>query len=160
MKEDTEKALKEKDEETRKLQEHIDKTRVDLEAVTSRYDERKRTDDEMGVQEQALREMEQARDAEQPQQTGLTACSRPIAVPPLPKGKPFRSELTSSSRTIAVVNAGVSGKPPQPRLRHLLCYFLSLGSCHFSHSLLSRKDCMVLYAYMKVSDCKIYLAPR
>ena len=56
MKEEMEKAIKEKDEETReelegemmKLQSHIDKTRTDLETMTSRYEEEKaRADDEI-----------------------------------------------------------------------------------------------------------------
>ena len=69
VKREMEKALKEKDEETRwelenetrKLQEHIDRTRLDLETVTSRYDEEKRrTEDEFRrMREDARQEADQ-----------------------------------------------------------------------------------------------------
>ena len=70
VKEEMEQAMKDKDEETRreleeetrKLQEHIDRTRVDLVTMTSRYDEEKRKADDAirRVQEQAFQEMEKA----------------------------------------------------------------------------------------------------
>ena len=65
-----EKALQEKDEETRqelekethKLQEHIDKTRADLETVTSRYDEERRKMEEeiKRMREDTRQEVDQA----------------------------------------------------------------------------------------------------
>ena len=77
IKEEMEKAMKDKDEETRreleeetrKLQDHIDRTRGDLATMTSRYDEEKRKteDDIRRVQEEARREMERAQ-AEHQQQ--------------------------------------------------------------------------------------------
>ena len=68
VKRETEKALKEKDEEarreleneTRKLQEHIDRTRLDLETVTSRYEEERRMEDEIrGMREDVRQEVDQ-----------------------------------------------------------------------------------------------------
>ena len=69
VKREMEKALKEKDEETRwelenetrKLQEHIDRTRLDLETVTSRYNEEKRRmeDEIRRMREDARQEADQ-----------------------------------------------------------------------------------------------------
>ena len=62
MKDKDEETRRELEEETRKLQEHIDRTGVDLATMTSRYDEeKKKTQDAVRrVREQASQEMEQA----------------------------------------------------------------------------------------------------
>ena len=74
MKERDEETRRELDEETRKLQEHIERTRVDLATMTWRYDEEKRRSEEAirRVQEQAFQEIGQVRQEMQQAQAANT----------------------------------------------------------------------------------------